>query len=305
MGRLITLIILVASPLFALSQYRWDYGGSLGTSNYMGEMSGTTAVSRRIDVNPTQSKVTIGAFARMKVLPFLSAKITLNNYSIAGADSLSVRPGSKERNLSFKDNLTELTVQAQFFFFEINDIGSSYKARNDLRLYIFAGFGGIYFNPKAYLDGKWYALQPLHTEGPLNTYNRIDYTIPAGGGVNVTIGKKYRLGWELGFSKTGTDYLDDVSTSYADPATFDGNEIAMALQNRNPEKSDIESYAELSGNYLVNQKRGSPKFDDYLIYSTFNISYVLRGKSSFYKSRYSSMFGGKKYSKKRKTRAKF
>ena len=302
MGRTIPIILLLLSPLVTLSQYCWDYGGSLGTSNYMGDMSGSKAVSKRIDVNTTQSKVCIGAFGRMKIHPLLSAKLALNNFSIAGADSLSARAGVAPRNLSFKDNVTELSAQVQFFFFEINDIGSSYKARNDLRLYVFGGIGGIFFNPKAYLDGKWYALQPYHTEGILNKYSRFDYSIPGGGGVNITIGKMYRFGWELGFSKTGTDYLDDVSGTYADPAEFAGDEIATALSNRNPERPE---YAELAGNYKGGQKRGSPKFDDYLLYSTFNISYVMRGKSSFYKSRYSSMFGGKKFSKKRKTRAKF
>ena len=316
MKRIITILILILSSFFAKSQYRWDYGGVLGTSNYLGEIGGTGAKSKGFlgDLNFDKTKATIGGFARFKIHPLLSAKVALTNYTIAGADSLA-KGVRALRNLSFKTNITELSAILQFYFFSINDLGNSYKARNDLRFYIFGGISGFYYNPKAFYDdgggGKWYTLQPLHTEGKENQYSRFSWGIPGGGGIYFTLGKAYRFGWEIGANKTFTDYLDDVSAKYANPAT-DFNDlspenkvVAIALSNRftvNP-KDPLSS--ENEGNYSSGNPRGSPKkSNDYFIYTTFNASYVMRGSSSFYKSKYASVFG-KRYTKRRKTRAKF
>src|SRR5690606_4458195 len=73
---------------------------------------------------------------------------------------------------------------------------------------------------KGELDGQWYALQPLQTEGV--SYSKINFSIPAGIGFYYTIDRKYRLGLELGWRTTFTDYIDDISDKYVvqtDPLT--------------------------------------------------------------------------------------
>lgn len=317
MGRILTLFLIVSMPFLGLSQYRYDFGGSLGVSNYLGEISG----SSKKDKSPLgdiisldQTKVAIGVFGRMKVHPLLSVKVGLNNFNIAGADSLSGNFFRRARNLSFKNNITELSARAEFYYFEINDIGNSYKARDDLRFYLFGGFGAFYHNPKAFYEGEWYSLQPLKTEGENNVYSHFSVSIPAGGGFIYSMGKKYSIGWEMGVNKTFTDYLDDASSVYGDPSKFIGNDIDKEmnaiLSNRTVELLSDPKVSEIQSNYgyLYNGGKGNPrggKAKDYIIFSNVNISYVMRGKSSFYKSRYNTMFSGKKYSKSRKTRAKF
>ncbi|HIA13207.1 MAG TPA: hypothetical protein EYN69_14245, partial [Flavobacteriales bacterium] len=99
----------------------------------------------------------------------------------------------------------------------------------------------FWHNPKAKYQGKWEALQPLGTEGQgvilgLKQYNRVQAQLSSGLGFYYTFKRKWRLGWELGTRWTFTDYLDDVSTRYVDPALLqDGTptgDMAAALSNR-------------------------------------------------------------------------
>ncbi len=184
---------------------------------------------------------------------------------------------------------------------EINDLGGSYRYRNDFRGYVFLGFAGFRHNPKAQLNGTWYNLRELKTEGQVTPYSSIAKSFPMGFGMYLTIAKKFRLGWDFGYAKTSTDYLDDVSTTYADlSATNDP--IAISLANRTNELTDVDPA--IAANFAPGAKRGSPKNKDAYLYSTITISKVMRGKSSLYRSHYSRAFKGKKF-KKRKVRAKF
>ena len=52
-------------------------------------------------------------------------------------------------------------------------------------------------------------------------------------------------------------------------------------------------------------KRGDPTHDDVYMYLSLNASYVIKGKNSFYRSKYSYITGVKRKFKKRRVRAKF
>lgn len=302
MKKVLFILSLALLPGFAFAQYRLDVGLHLGASNYLGEMGGEEETRQDFlsDLKFSQTKFAGGAFIRQKVGQSFSIKGGLNYIRIAGADSLSTNPGRAGRNLHFKNNIIELSAEAQYFFFEINDLGRTYRYRNDFRAYGFAGVAGFYHNPKSQYNGGWVALQPLKTEGQIVPYKRLGLSIPMGVGVYFTIEKRYRIGWEVGWRKTFTDYLDDVSTVYADPSTLDP--IAAEVANRTDELSNPPVHP---NNFEAGNKRGDPTHKDNYMYASITGSYVIRGKSSFYRSRYSNhIFKGKKY-KKRKKRAKF
>jgi hypothetical protein len=97
------------------------------------------------------------------------------------------------------------------------------------------------FNPQAELDGEMWELQPLGTEGQGTTfypdrqkYSLFNAAIPFGLGVKVNINKTFSVGLEWGMRYTFTDYLDDVSTTYADidVVQAERGDIANALSNR-------------------------------------------------------------------------
>jgi hypothetical protein len=125
--------------------------------------------------------------------------------------------------------------------------------------------------------------------------------------------------WRTAF----TDYLDDVSSIYADPATLP-NATAIALADRtdhaaanafgaaNPDYGvgfgnnfGYGTWVDEDGNQRFN-KRGDPSHNDSYITTSVEFSYVYRGKSSIYKSKYGNIFKGKhRGGKRRKVRAKF
>jgi hypothetical protein len=95
-------------------------------------------------------------------------------------------------------------------------------------LYFFAGVGGFYFDPKAQFQNAWVRLKPLGTEGQglpggAKEYNNFQVCIPMGIGLRKAFTKQMSAGLELQYTKTFTDYVDDVSTNY-----YDGTALAEA-----------------------------------------------------------------------------
>jgi hypothetical protein len=302
MRKLILLVIISVFPLVSQAQYLWDFGGAAGASNYLGEMGGKEKTRRNFisDIKLSKTEFTVGAFARYKFTPLISAKLAANWVRIEGADNASTNPGRVGRNLSFQNNIIELELTGQVFFYEIPDLGHTYRYRNDFKMYAFVGVAGLYHNPRTNYNGKWVNLQPLQTEGV--HYSKFSMAVPLGIGLFFTIDKKHRIGWEFNWRTTFTDYLDDVSTVYADPAQLTSAE-AIALSNRRNELGEKEGVPDPE-NYEPGSKRGDPSHNDSYLSTSVYYSYVLRGRSSFYRSKYGSIFKGKKY-KKRKIRAKF
>jgi hypothetical protein len=190
-------------------------------------------------------------------------------------------------------------------------IGGFARYQNDFKAYIFTGVAVFYNNPKAFYNGSWVALGPLHTEGQSiipgapKPYSKIQLAIPAGAGFYFTFQKKFRIGWEFNWRTTFTDYIDDASSVYVDPTKLN-SETAAALSNRNPELGD---YSDQDGiaykdNYTPGAKRGDPSHKDSYLSTTINLSYAIQGTSNFAKTKYRSFFKSKKFSR-RTIRAKF
>jgi hypothetical protein len=144
--------------------------------------------------------------------------------------------------------------------------------RSRLNPYIFTGASVFHFNPKAQLDGTWYDLQPLGTEGQFITgggyekpYKLFQVAVPVGFGIAVQLNKKLRLKADFCHRFLFTDYLDDVSTVYPDLESLSatpGGDIAVALSSRRKD-----------GKYPnANSPRGSAKYKD--AYTTFGLTLV-------------------------------
>ncbi|HET6243371.1 MAG: hypothetical protein H0V01_11395 [Bacteroidetes bacterium] len=291
-------------PATGIAQYAWDYGFGLGGANYLGEIGGL-AKSRRgfvNDIKISQTRPAITGFARHRISPTLLVKGSLSGLRIQGSDNLSTNPGRVGRNLNFRNDIVELAGTAEINFYQPNDIGNSRRFRLDFRSYVFFGLGAFYHSPKTNYNGEWVKLQPLRTEGQIKPYSRIQMSIPMGVGFYYTYKRKHRIGWEFGWRKTFTDYLDDISTQYATNEQLNNDPNTVAIANRRNEISG-EGIPHRN-NYAPGEKRGDPSNKDNYFVSTINYSYVIRGKSNFYRSQYNFIWG-KGGRKKRKTRAKF
>ncbi len=297
------------------AQYLWDFGIGAGASNYLGDIGGYSKNRRNFvaDLKIQKTRFDLSGFARYRIMSNISLKAEGGMIRLQGNDNTAIILGRSNRNLNFRNDLYNLELTAEYFFYENNDIGSSYRSRNALRCYLFAGLGGIYHNPKGNLNGKWIDLRQLKTEGQATPYRNINLVIPFGVGTYYTINKRHRIGWEFNWRWTFTDYLDDISGNYPT------NEQAAANTSSDFQKwntiwqETFPGYDKSPGatdndpasfNFGNGNKRGDPKHKDQYFTSSFYYSYVLRGKSSFYKSKYKSFFGGKN-ARRRKVRAKF
>lgn len=287
--------------LASYAQYRLDIGLHTGVSNYLGEMGGKEKARRDFvnDIKLSRTHASLGAFVRYKLHPYIALQGDIFYGRISGDDKLSTNPGRAGRNLNFRNDILELSVNAQFRIAQFSDVGRTFRYRNDFRAYAFTGLAAFYHNPRAFYNDTWIDLRPLRTEGQTKPYKKISAAIPLGIGFYFTKNRKYRIGWELGVRKTFTDYLDDVSTQYADPE--DLNPLAAELANRTDELSSMPAS---EANYQPGSKRGDPTNKDSYIFSTVNISYVLKGRPAFKTPKY----GGYDFDRvktRRKARIKF
>jgi len=310
--------LFLISSLGAGAQYRWDFGVGLGFSNYLGEIGGEEATRRDFifDMKLNRTQYVFGGFARYKFTPGLSVNLGVNYGRVRANDYNSQNPGRVARNLSFRNNILEFSGRAEFNLFYNSDVSGRGYYNPDFKIYGFVGAGVMRHNPQVVywgeleeFNGELIELQPLQTEGV--DYSRWQFTIPAGIGLYFTYSKVHRFGWEIGYRTTFTDYIDDVSTNYAE---FEPNTLAGDLANRTTPEAlqTAATYAAQQGVDVPNaesfdpgQKRGDPTNNDGYLFTQFTYSYVLKGRSSFYKKKYNWVKRNKRKRRSRRARAKF
>lgn len=301
---IVLILIFLYTSSVAFSQlgagfYKTDIGVGVGVANYLGEIGGLEKTRRNFvwDMKIPQTRSSASVFWRYKINDYVAANVALNYCRIKGDDNLSTNPGRVNRNLRFVNNVFDFTTRAEGYFYKISDFGNRGRYYVSFEAYGHAGVNAFYSNPKGSLDGtSWVPLAPLQTEGV--NYKQFGVGIPVGLGFFFTIKKKHRIGWDLTWVTTFTDYLDDVSGVYADPNTLSSSEaVALANQTANvtSDPAVIASYAPPSENN--NGKRGDPTHNDSYMYMNLSYSYVLKGR---YKGNFSSgRYGSKK--RRRKT----
>lgn len=297
--------VIGATTFGARAQYAWDVGFHIGGANYLGEMGGKDEPRRDFvwDMKLSQTRWAVGGFARRKINRLLSVNAGLMYLRIQGADELTedYRP-RRGRNLNFRNDMLELYVRPEFTIYQDNDLGGRGRYKLDFRLFGYVGAALYYHNPKGQInrEGDFYALQPLTTE--LVDYSRIGFAIPAGIGFHFTKKRRHRFGWDMGWRTTFSDYLDDASTVYADPALLP-SQLAIDLADQSSYAYALDPTLPHPNNYKEGAIRGDPTHNDSYLTMTFTYSYVLRGQSNFYRQRYSWIRGAKRVG--RKSRAKF
>jgi hypothetical protein len=259
-----------------LSQNNYDIGISLGGANYLGDIGGDELTRRDFiwDMKMNQTSLAAGGFFRTKFSNDLGFKASLNWGRIKGSDANSTNPGRRGRNLNFRNDLIEFAARGEYYFHESYDVGGYGRYLVAFRPYVFGGIGLVYSNPKAELDGAFYALRQLKTEGQSNPYSPVTMVLPTGIGFYFTFSKQYRMGWELGYRHTFSDYLDDVSGTYTANENLN-TELAQLLANRRPELGN-EPDVPREENYKAGQKRGDAVHNDSYLFSELSFSYVVR-----------------------------
>lgn len=249
-----------------------EVGINFGPTFFLGDlgMDANTLSSYAKSINNPIKKFMKGAYVSIYPKEWFGVRLAMQYSYVEGNDNVITSKDQtdvyrKKRNLDFRSTIWEAYTAAEFFplmYLRRNDV--EYAPR--LRPYLFAGVGVFHFNPQGSLTDQngnktWHDLQPLHTEGEgFPEYpNRKNYTltqinIPMGGGVKYKLSEKVNLGAEILYRKTFTDYIDDVSTSYINPALFKKNlsatdaYLALRLNNKSTTNTGIPSEGQRRGN---------------------------------------------------------
>jgi hypothetical protein len=274
------IISLLLSFLFIVPQLRAQFeaikqegeiGFSAGAAHYFGDLNTTAQLNR--------SKPAIGIFFRKQFGNYTALRVAAHYAQLGYSDIYNTNNTYQSaRNLSFNTNIFELTLQGDFNFFRFLAADPYHR----FTPYITFGAGIFSYDPYAYYRGQKVFLRPLGTEGQgspaypdRKPYSSMGICVPLGVGFKFSVNSRVNLGFEVVHRFTNTDYLDDVSTTYVDPAIFpvlpDGNpSMGAIMSDRSGEKGNPIGF--VNG---VARQRGYPKQKDQYIMAEFTVSFNL------------------------------
>jgi len=314
----------------------WDVGFTAGMSNYMGDI-GDGRVSRRDfvwDLQELRSRPAFSFFVRRQLDRdgLWNARLDLSRIHIAGHDKSTDYAPRRARNLNFRNHMQEASIRIERDLFQTPLVwGRQRRAMMTVRAFL--GLARLQHNPEGQVDldnpafaslaeagitsaGEWHSLPELQTEGHDYTDELNLTTVPFGFAAVITGQKRggapdWYLGVEMGFRLTNTDYLDDISTFYADPSEMSALGAALSAQSNEglleeigPDAGSMTAHSYIGDDIPV--IRGNPVNND--AYGTFVVSFgkvLERGNGGFNRNR--SRYGNKRRGSpfKRRTRARF
>lgn len=271
------IVLLLLWPSFSNAQHLWEAGVFGGISNYEGGMAP--------DPVWKESHPAAGVFVKRNMNGYVSYSLGLNYGKISANDSNSEY--SKNRGLNFESNIYELSSQVEINFFNFG----SKSTRDALRIspYVFIGLSLFYFDPMGEYNGKLYDLHDLATQGQgvapgaPPQYNRLQLSIPIGGGIKFNLSERFNLLVLMGYRATFTSELDDVGPgNYPDPSLL-------------PEKNNPENiyFSDPNNIGIPGEQRGNPDKKDWYLFGGISLSYIIPGPNCPYprSTQHPSIFG--------------
>ncbi len=252
-------------PIFTQAQ-RLHIDVYAGVSNYQGDLQDAVFTLKK-------AQPAFGLGLTYDLTSRLAIRSSFNIAKVEGndADNKSGK-GTELRNLNFKSKISEFNLALQYNFLDISEYGFT--------PYVFAG-GAVYkFNPFTTVDSSATKifLQPLRTEGQglaeypdRKPYKLTQFAIPFGGGIKLALTDNIEAGFELGFRKLFHDYLDDVSTNYADPVVLAAN-ISQQSADLAFRGDELPNGITFPG---VGEQRGNPKLKDWYYITGLRLSFLL------------------------------
>jgi hypothetical protein len=246
-----------------------EFGIGMGFGHYFGDLNTRAKLNR--------PKIAATAFFRKNFGNYIAVRAGASFAQLGYSDIYNTHNSFMlQRNLSFNSNVWELALQGDFNFFRFMPGEPGYN----FTPYITFGAGIFNYDPYAIMADQKYYLRPLNTEGQgdalypdRNPYSSMAVSFPIGAGVKYSINERINVGFEIVHRITNTDYLDDISTTYADPIVFpplpDGSPSpAFLLQDRSYELGEPIGTPGL--------QRGNSKQKDQFLTGIFYISFNLQ-----------------------------
>jgi hypothetical protein len=266
------------------------FGG--GGSNFLGDLGGRDQIGTDyslVDFDLPSVSFDLFVGFRYRYKPRFATTTMINYGRLKGDDRLTKDMIRRSRNLHFRSPILSVSQRFEWIVYANEQIGGRYRIPGIKRMpdrnnqfYLFGGLGLAWFNPKALYNNNWIALRPLSTEGQglaggIDEVKPWTFIIPVGAGFRVALNKTWRIGIEAIYTKTFSDYIDDVAGVYFSPAQLKSNVGADAAYLSNP------AY-ENQFWYTPGQQRGDDELDAYLYLNLalyYNFTYkVFDGKFS-------------------------
>jgi hypothetical protein len=213
----------------AYAQTKIQIGPYFGVVSYMGDLA-----PLHIRGTTTLAMPTFGAFGSVSYRRYVRADVFLGYGKLGADDKNSFSEDREMRNLNFQSNLWHWGVLLHTDF--------TVRIFRQLHPTVFVGIGQFRFNPYTTYEGEKVKLQPLRTEGQGHPgypepYKLLEWQYPFGVELGWRFNKLFEVSLVATVHATNTDYIDDVSTVYADPHLLlnSTGEIAEILAFRSDE----------------------------------------------------------------------
>lgn len=251
-------------------------GVSLNAMNYFGDLNPLTNFA---SFHAGDTRPNIGLNIMHRFFPRVSGRFALAYGQITADDNTNANRDDNNaryrytRNASFRNNIYEASAVVVVDLIENRN---NYLKRPDFVPYLFGGIAGFHHAPEAkYTDGNYVDLQAIKTEGI--DYSKFQFSLPFGAGVRYRINRQLDASFEIGFRKTFTGYLDDVSGTYAGADKLISDK-ARYFGGLGPVGTTITNNAtNLASGFTPGQKRGQGKTDWYTV-TGFSLNYILNPK---------------------------
>ena len=254
---LIYLSFFSTQKIFA--QRGWEIGANVGAAYYFGDLNTSFDLSH--------PGIALGVTSRFNFNERLCLKLSGTYGKIGADDKNSANAFERTRNLNFRSDIFDGGAQFEFNFLPYN----YYDPSKRFSPYVFAGFNVYHFNPQGNLNGTWYDLAPLGTEGQFKgeEYYTTQLALNYGIGFKIALGEEWSINLELSARKLFTDYLDDVSTVYPSMNDLRKSRGPIAIALSDPSLLDAEG-KKLG---LPGRQRGDSNQNDTYSFFTFGVLY--------------------------------
>ncbi|RYZ55297.1 MAG: hypothetical protein EOP49_03115 [Sphingobacteriales bacterium] len=281
----------------------WSVGMNIGLLDLWGDVGTKSPIDHYANTNYWGKPHFMGGvFVRYTAHPAIAMRLGVNYGTLYADDKWNQTKAEKAESVeddAYQRYMRNLSIRANTwegsFVFEFNPLRMNVDAavaRRRFQPYLLAGVAYFHFKPtakyidKAGNDRGYINLYDLNLEGTglppelledaPEKYDLWQLAVPLGLGVKWDIGRQLALGIEYMYRMTFTDYLDNVSNKYINPALYstflEPDKAALAA-----EMQDRSFLMDPMTVQTVGSNRGNPAVKDG--YSTFGVTLIFKIKN--------------------------
>jgi hypothetical protein len=201
-----------SSPKFSSNKNKHKYGGNkyteydggltIGSASSLTDVGGKKWAGRdffMLDNQFNTTNLAVGLWARKRLDKHFAINASLDYAKISGSDLFSPGTSRSGRGKTFSNNIIELAGRCEYF------LPKNRHLHSPLDYYGYAGLNVFYHNPNV-VDTN--PEEAILTAAEPPSYSKIQLGIPIGIGFYYTFTNLVRVGMDIGYRKTFTDYLD-------------------------------------------------------------------------------------------------